>query len=335
MAFSQDNQGSLHGKPASMPYPVMDRTQRKRVVAQTVETTYVYDFLQLFTKQLQLRWHRYSEERLLGGFFRHKMPLPFVKSVELVLRFDSATGDSALVETNRPSGMNDVGIVVWKCTLYTPEYPNGRDVIIIANDITFQSGSFGPEEDALFVAASRLSRKEGIPRIYLAANSGARIGVATEVRDKIQAIWTDPEVPTKGIQGLALNEKHLAEISSSVYTGKKLDQGLIEITDVLGAEHGLGVENLMGSGLIAGETSRAYDEIFTLTYVTARSVGIGAYLVRLGQRVIQKISAAPIILTGYSALNKVLGHDVYLSNEQLGGTKIMHPNGIAHTVVPN
>jgi hypothetical protein len=29
--------------------------------------------------------------------------------------------------------------------------------------------------------------------------------------------------------------------------------------------------NLQGSGKIAGETSRAYDEIFTLSYVTGRS----------------------------------------------------------------
>ena len=51
---------------------------------------------------------------------------------------------------------------------------------------------------------------------------------------------------------------------------------------MLGNEHGLGVENFMGSGLAVGETARAYDEKFTLTYVTARFVGIGAYLVRLG-----------------------------------------------------
>ena len=61
----------------------------------------------------------------------------------------------------------------------------------------------------------------------------------------------------------------------------------------------MGVENLMGSGLIAGETARAYNEIFTLTLVVGRTVGIGAYLVRLGQRTIQKTRNAPIILTGY------------------------------------
>jgi len=84
--------------------------------------------------------------------------------------------------------------------------------------------------------------------------------------------------------------------------------------------------------MIAGETSRAYDEIFTLSYVTGRSVGIGAYLVRLGQRVIQ-MSNGPIILTGYSALNKLLGSEVYVSQDQLGGPQIMVPNGVTHEQV--
>lgn len=56
---------------------------------------------------------------------------------------------------------------------------------------------------------------------------------------------------------------------------------------IISQVHGIGVENLRGSGMIAGETSRAYDEGFTLSYITGRSVGIGAYLVRLGQRTIQ------------------------------------------------
>lgn len=43
----------------------------------------------------------------------------------------------------------------------------------------------------------------------------------------------------------------------------------------------------------------AFSEVFTLTLVVGRTVGIGAYLVRLGQRTIQKASAAPILLTGY------------------------------------
>ena len=66
--------------------------------------------------------------------------------------------------------------------------------------------------------------------------------------------------------------------------------------------------------------------------VTCRAVGIGAYLVRLGSRVIQ-VENSHIILTGAGALNKVLGREVYNSNNQLGGTQIMYNNGISHDVV--
>lgn len=336
MTLPPGEQGSLHGSWVLQPYPIMDRMQRKRVVAKTIETVYVYDFIQLFMKQLQSRWRLYSEDRLLGGFRRHKAPVTPVKAVELVLADEvESSGTPRLVPTERPPGQNGIGMVAWRCTLFTPECPNGRDIILIANDITFRSGSFGPQEDALFVAASRLAREEGIPRIYLAANSGARIGIAEEVREKIQVLWCDKDDPTKGYECLAVSENDIPELRHSIVTGRKVSGDLVEVTDIIGSADDLGVENLMGSGLIAGETSAAYDDIFTLTYVTARTVGIGAYLVRLGQRVIQKECAAPIILTGFSALNKVLGHDVYVSNEQLGGTKIMHPNGITHAVVPD
>ena len=45
--------------------------------------------------------------------------------------------------------------------------------------------------------------------------------------------------------------------------------------------------------------------------MTCRAVGIGAYLVRLGQRVVQ-VENSHIILTGAGALNKVLGREVSL-----------------------
>ena len=56
------------------------------------------------------------------------------------------------------------------------------------------------------------------------------------------------------------------------------------ITDVVGAEDGLGVECLSGSGAIASAYSRAFREGFTITLVSGRTVGIGAYLARLGRR---------------------------------------------------
>ena len=68
--------------------------------------------------------------------------------------------------------------------------------------------------------------------------------------------------------------------------------------------------------------------------VSARAIGIGAYLVRLSQRVIQ-VDNSSIILTGAPALNKLLGREVYTSNTQLGGTQIMYNNGVSHKTERN
>ena len=46
------------------------------------------------------------------------------------------------------------------------------------------------------------------------------------------------------------------------------------ITDIIGKEEGLGVENLKGSGMIAGESSLAYDEIITMNLVRSTTLFI-------------------------------------------------------------
>ena len=56
--------------------------------------------------------------------------------------------------------------------MLTPEYPEGRSIVVVANDITFSIGSFGPTEDDVFFKASEYARERGIPRIYISANSG-------------------------------------------------------------------------------------------------------------------------------------------------------------------
>lgn len=43
-------------------------------------------------------------------------------------------------------------------TLKTPEFPDGRDIVVIANDMTNKIGSFGPQEDLLFKASIILLR---------------------------------------------------------------------------------------------------------------------------------------------------------------------------------
>lgn len=231
-------------------------------------------------------------------------------------------------------------MVAWKMSFQTPEYPDGREIIVIANDLTFKIGSFGMEEDILFQRASELSRKLGIPRIFLSANSGARIGLAEDIKKLFSIKWNVDGNPDGGFKYIYLNEAdykkvHEKETESQpiLKTELVVDESTGEkhykIIDIIGQENGLGVENLRGSGMIAGETSQAYNEICTISLVTCRAVGIGAYLVRLGQRVIQ-CENSHIILTGAGALNKVLGKEVYTSNGQLGGIEIMHNNGISH-----
>uniref|UniRef100_A0A670JFK2 acetyl-CoA carboxylase n=1 Tax=Podarcis muralis TaxID=64176 RepID=A0A670JFK2_PODMU len=302
-----DKQGPLHGMLINTPYVTKDLLQSKRFQAQSLGTTYVYDFLEMF-RQVTL-WTKPSEHT-----------------------------DGNLFTSPSSSISFQIGMVAFKMKMKTPEYPRGRDIVVIINDITYKIGSFGPEEDLLFLRASELARSEGIPRIYIAANSGARIGFADEIKHKFQVGWVDPAEPYKGFKYLYLTPQEYTRISStnSVHCEHVEEAGESRyiITDIIGKEEGFGVENLRASGTIAGESSLAYDEIVTISMVTCRAIGIGAYLVRLGQRVIQ-VENSHIILTGAGALNKVLGREVYTSNNQLGGVQIMHNNGVSHVTVPD
>lgn len=314
--------GNMHLRPINTPYPTKESLQPKRYKAHIMGTTYCYDFPDLFRQAIVSAWKTFPAARVPEDLF---------VANELILD-DSGN----LSEVKREAGTNTCGMVAWKITAKTPEYPRGRSFIVIANDITYKIGSFGPQEDKFFNSATELARKEGIPRIYLSANSGARIGIADELLPLFSVAWNESEDPTKGFDYLFLTPENY---DSLVKSGKKdavITERIVEngeerhkIVTIVGAEDGLGVECLKGSGLIAGATSRAYKDIFTITLVTCRSVGIGAYLVRLGQRAIQ-IEGQPIILTGAPAINKLLGREVYSSNLQLGGTQIMYKNGVSH-----
>ncbi|KAM9281257.1 acetyl-CoA carboxylase 2 isoform 2-T2 [Morus bassanus] len=317
-----DKQGPQHGMLINTPYVTKDLLQAKRFQAQSLGTTYVYDFPEMIRQALFKLWG--SSELY---------PKDILTYTELVL--DS---QGHLVQMNRVPGGNEVGMVAFKMKLKTPEYPKGRDIVFICNDITHKIGSFGPEEDLVFLRASELARAEGIPRIYIAANSGARIGFADEIKHMFQVAWEDPAEPYKGFKYLYLTPQDYTRISAmnSVHCEHVEEGGESRyvLLDIIGKDNGFGVENLRAAGTIAGESSRAYDEIVTISMVTCRAIGIGAYLVRLGQRVIQ-VENSHIILTGVTALNKVLGREVYTSNNQLGGVQIMHNNGVSHVTVPD
>lgn len=308
-------EASVDCQKVSGPHRILSDLQIKRNKVQALGTTFVYDFPALFEKAIDLQWATVSKEK----------PERACEFVELIL----AKEDGQLIEVSRDAGQNSIGMVAWKVTIKTIDCTEARCMIVIANDMEHQLGSFGIDEDKLFFEASKLARRNGWPRIYLSANSGARIGVAEELRGLICAKWKNPDDPMQGFGYLYLEERDFPRVKHLVRAEYVDCEKHYMVTDIL---DGLGVENLSGSAMIASETSLSYLKNFTLTFVTGRSVGIGAYLVRLGQRVIQKINQ-PIILTGVQALNQVLGREVYNSNLQIGGPQIMANNGISHRTV--
>ncbi|GBP42919.1 Acetyl-CoA carboxylase [Eumeta japonica] len=348
-------QGPMHGLPISTPYVTKDYLQQKRFLATSQGTTYVYDLPDMFRQMVGRRW----EECIAEGTAPDTMPDTVMMAYELVLEPE---GERRLLEVTRLPGQNTVGMVAWRLTLFTPECPDGRDIILIANDLTHYMGSFGPQEDLVFFKASQYARQLKIPRVYISVNSGARIGVAEEVKAAFNIAWVDAERPERGFKYLYLTPEGYSKLGpmGSVKTQLIDDEGesRYKITDIVGKEDGLGVECLRDAGLIAGETAQAYEEVVTISVVTCRAIGIGSYVVRLffilymemgefkiesyphlstyrlGHRIIQ-VESSYIILTGYAALNKVLGRAVYASNNQLGGVQIMHNNGVSHAVVPS
>jgi len=300
----------------------------KRQVARRAGSTYAPEFLGLLEVALMKEWANFSRTRP-----NTSVPSELLRAKELSL----VQGEVLEIE-RRELGSNNIGMLAWNVCLHTPEYPEGRHVVIIANDVTHQAGSFGVAEDQFFKKASEYARLHGLPRVYIACNSGARVGLVEELLPKLRIHWKDVEDPSKGFEYLYLTEDDYKDLPDGAVMGEWTEVGYA-LKAVVGLglssiEGGIGVENLQGSGLIAGETSRAYNDIFTLSYVTGRSVGIGAYLNRLGQRVIQSVDG-PLVLTGYGALNKLLGKNVYFSQDQLGGPQIMVPNGITHQLVQN
>lgn len=265
--------GAMHLRPVSTPYPTKEWLQPKRYKAHLMGTQYVYDFPELFRQAFQNCWIKAVAKH---PSLASKQPPAgeCMEYLELVL-----DDNDNLAEVSREPGTNAHGMVGWMLNAKTPEYPKGRKFIIVANDITFKIGSFGPAEDKFFYKCTELARKLGIPRIYLSANSGARIGMAEELIPHFSVAWNDPKKPEAGFKYLYLTKEKKDRFegakSKNVITEPISEDGeeRHKIVTIIGAEDGLGVECLKGSGLIAGATSKAYQDIFTITLVTCRSVG--------------------------------------------------------------
>jgi hypothetical protein len=185
---SVSERGPLHGQLVDTPYPTKEWLQPKRYSAHTAGTTYIYDFPELFRQALSQLW-----SKAVARDPSLVVPPTLLKAKELVL-----DEKDRLHEVWRPAGSNTIGMVAWNVELFTPEFPKGRRIILIGNDITHVIGSFGPAEDKLFFRASEMARRLGLPRVYISANSGARIGIAEEVMAVFRVAWNNKDNPHKG-----------------------------------------------------------------------------------------------------------------------------------------
>lgn len=261
--------GPLHLLSVSTPYATKNWLQPKRYKAHLMGTQFVYDFPELFRQAIQNSWTKAVKSQPGLASYQPKVG-DCLSYTELVL-----DDKDNLDEVNREPGTNTCGMVGWIFRARTPEYPEGRRFIVVANDITYKIGSFGPKEDNFFFKCTELARKLGIPRIYLSANSGARLGLADELMPHFKVAFNDPAKQDAGFRYLYLDEEAKQRFKDDVITEEISEDGekRHKIVTIIGQEDGLGVECLRGSGLIAGATSRAYNDIFTVTLVTCRSVG--------------------------------------------------------------
>ena len=286
-SLASTGDSSWEGLNVDTPYPLTRPFDAQRKAAQrSSDTLYCYDVPALFEAAVERQWQgSATAEEIEGGISTTSRPLMVMYTTELVVQKkngggswtmdDYLNGELKLAQLHRGAGANDVGMVAWLMVLKTVEYPQGRQVVLIANDITHKAGSFGTREDVVFKMASEYARQMRVPRIYIAANSGARIGLAAEVKSRFKVAFKDPSKPDGGFDFIYVTKEDYEDLNKEMkqvmakpvtHNGEEVYQ----ITDIIGAEPDLGVENLKGSGLIAGETSIAYDEIFTMTIVLGR-----------------------------------------------------------------
>jgi acetyl-CoA carboxylase/biotin carboxylase 1 len=193
--------------------------------------------------------------------------------------------------------------------------------VIIAHHKKYNNQSMGVNEKQHFKVGSKYARENNLPRIYLCKTTGACLDYDHEL---VKDLIIEKEK-------IYIKKSNLAKWDNRVVVSPADNKEMYEVTRIKNRA----IDTLDGCAEIASETSLAYDNVFTLTYVSGYAVGIGAYLARLGHRVIQKKTGSPLLLTGYTALNGLLGDDLYVSDEQLGGSEIMSTNGVSHLLADN
>ena len=187
-SLAGDKPGIWDGQAITSPYHVMRKYEIQRAAAlASSDTLYCYDYLDLFREACRNAWAEKEAQynpAQAGKLSGPPRPVQLMDYVELVVTvkgteppmyrgegsaWDPAAAEAGMCEreVQRPMGQNDVGMVAWLVTLRTPEYPEGRQMVLISNDITFVQGSFGTREDWVFkvpAVRSRAQASANLPR---------------------------------------------------------------------------------------------------------------------------------------------------------------------------
>lgn len=267
----------------------------EREIARKSNTIHIDDFLYLFSLVFTQQNYKYSINEL---YIREINTDPIKKKV--FFKYNDKMYD--LYESK---SFDKIGIRGFMSTF------NSNQFVLIINDITHNNGSFSSMEYIFYTLAIRQAKALKIPFVFISSNSGAKIGLYNKLKDGF--LYENNKFYHENDIGVIKNGSEIISIHGNIDSGP---------------------ENLSFSGLLASETVEAYENILTLSYVTGRSVGIGAYINKLGERIIQKKDSS-ILLTGFQALNKLLQSNVYKSNTEIGGVSVMNLNGNNHLTVEN
>ena len=174
----------------------------------------------------------------------------------------------------------------------------------VINDLKVGNGALKKADADVLHEVSALAVRDGVPLIIISSNSGAAIEADPDLCSRVMGVTKDGSLQLTG--------------------------GEDEETAV--SRPGYGPETLCSAAVMASAIANAERTIPVICYVTVRSVGIGAYINKLGNRIIQRADS-PMLLTGYRAINELLGGEVFSSNNELGGSGVMQSNGITDVVV--
>lgn len=222
--------------------------------------------------------------------------------------------DSDIIEFVSDMPPQDIGVVAVLLKLQ-----NELNIIVFGNDMSYNYGSFGANESKFFCLLCKFCQQHKLAQVFLSCNTGAQLSINNEIKNcfKIQA-------ENNEIKYIYLSKQDY-EKYKDLGKYEKIDDDTYKITKI----NNDGVLNLDQAASMASEMTKSYDKTFTISFVTNYSVGIGAYLCKLSERIVQHKDSS-LLLTGHKALNTVLGRDLYTSNQQIGGTNIMLNNGISY-----